>query len=67
MYLLVYPSLSATQRTKSLVAGPRPGAARLDFITPDGQLVPRAAGEAALLGHTAVLVGGLFVGMWSQL
>jgi len=29
-------------------------------------LVPRAAGEAALLGRTAVLVGGLLVGMWPQ-
>jgi hypothetical protein len=29
-------------------------------------VVPRAVGEAALLGRTAVLVGGLLVGVWPQ-
>lgn len=37
----------------------------VDFVTPDGIIVPRAAGEAALLGHTAVLIGGLLVGFWA--
>ena len=67
MYLLVYPSLSETRHPSGFTAVNPPGATRLDFITPDGQVVPRAAGEAALLGHTAVLVGGLFVGIWSQM
>ena len=65
MYLLIYPSLNATRRPKT------PGAARpisvgIDFVTPDGTVVPRAVGEAALQGRTAVLVGGLLVGIWPQ-
>ena len=67
MYLLVYPALNSTQRAKGSPTTPQPSPTRLDFVTPDGLIVPRAAGEAALLGHTAVLVGGLFVGIWSQL
>lgn len=38
--------------------------AERDFMTPDGRLVPRALGEAALLQRTALLVGGLLVGFW---
>lgn len=38
----------------------------LDFVTPDGNVVPRALGEAALRCHMAVLVGGLFVGSWPK-
>lgn len=38
----------------------------VDFVTPDGLIVPRALGEAAILGRTAVLVGGLLVGVWPQ-
>ena len=38
--------------------------AERDFMTPDGRLVPRALGEAALLKRTALLVGGLLVGFW---
>jgi hypothetical protein len=42
--------------------------AERDFMTPDGRLVPRAIGEAALSKRTALLVGGLLVGFWpSQL
>ncbi|WP_156176420.1 hypothetical protein [Hymenobacter terrenus] len=65
MYLLIYPSLSAPRRSKA----PRPArpiSVGIDFVTPDGMIVPRALGEAALLGHTAVLVGGLLVGVWPQ-
>ena len=38
--------------------------AERDFMTPDGRLVPRALGEAALRQHTALLIGGLLVGFW---
>jgi len=38
--------------------------AERDFITPDGRLVPRELGEAALRQRTALLVGGLLVGFW---
>lgn len=65
MYLLIYPSLSTPRRLKSPNRPARPVAAGIDFVTPDGMVVPRALGEAALLGRTAVLVGGLLVGMWS--
>lgn len=65
MYLLVYPSLSAPPRAKNTVQPARQAAVGVDFVTPDGIIVPRAAGEAALLGHTAVLIGGLLVGFWS--
>jgi len=66
MYLLVYPSLSAPRPSKAPSRPARSISASIDFVTPDGMLVPRAAGEAALLGRTAVLVGGLLVGMWPQ-
>ena len=67
MYLLVYPSLSAPRRAKTLTPASRPiPMGVVDFVTPDGMVVPRALGEAALLGHTAVLVGGLLVGVWAQ-
>ena len=60
MYLLVYPSLATPPRAKSAPQAQRQAAAiGVDFVTPDGTIVPRAAGEAALLGHTAVLIGGL--------
>ena len=65
MYLLVYPSLTTPPRAKSMPQSMRQAAVGVDFVTPDGIIVPRAAGEAALLGHTAVLIGGLLVGFWS--
>ena len=66
MYLLIYPSLSAPRRSKAHNRDSRPTAAGIDFVTPDGMVVPRALGEAALQGRTAVLVGGLLVGVWPQ-
>ena len=66
MYLLVYPSLSTPRRTKTPAQMARPVSVGVDFVTPDGMVVPRALGEAALLGRTAVLVGGLLVGIWPQ-
>jgi len=65
MYLLVYPSLTTSSRAKVAPQSSRQAAVGVDFVTPDGIIVPRAAGEAALLGHTAVLIGGLLVGFWS--
>ena len=65
MYLLVYPSPATPPRAKGFSQSSRQAAAGVDFITPDGIVVPRAVGEAALLGHTAVLIGGLLVGFWS--
>jgi hypothetical protein len=66
MYLLVYPSLSAPRLSKNPNQAVRPISVGIDFVTPDGMVVPRALGEAALLGRTAVLVGGLLVGIWPQ-
>ena len=66
MYLLVYPSLGTPRRPKAATHTVRPAAMSIDFVTPDGMVVPRALGEAALLGRTAVLVGGLLVGIWPQ-
>ena len=63
MYLLVYSSLSTPHR---LNAPTRPVTIGIDFVTPDGMIVPRVLGEAALLNRTAVLVGGLLVGIWPQ-
>ena len=65
MYLLIYPSLNTPRRPKS-AGQARPVSVGIDFVTPDGTVVPRAIGEAALLGRTAVLVGGLLVGVWPQ-
>ena len=64
MYLLTYPSLSTSRRQKASNYFARSVSVGIDFITPDGMVVPRALGEAALLSRTAVLVGGLLVGMW---
>ena len=66
MYLLVYPSPGAPRRAEASAPATRPIPMGVDFVTPDGMVVPRALGEAALLGHTAVLVGGLLVGVWAQ-
>lgn len=66
MYLLIYPALGNSRRSKAPSQPARPVAVGIDFVTPDGMVVPRAVGEAALLGRTAVLVGGLLVGMWPQ-
>lgn len=63
MYLLTYPSLRNSRRPKASYFT-RPVSVGIDFVTPDGMVVPRALGEAALLNRTAVLVGGLLVGMW---
>lgn len=65
MYLLIYPSLNAPRRAKTPGTS-RPISVGIDFVTPDGTVVPRAVGEAALQGRTAVLVGGLLVGIWPQ-
>jgi hypothetical protein len=64
MYLLIYPSQAPPRRAKALGHPMRPAAVATDFVTPDGLVVPRALGEAALVGRTAVLVGGLLVGIW---
>ena len=66
MYLLVYPSLSSPRHQKFFNRPARPISVGIDYVTPDGLVVPRALGEAALLGRTAVLVGGLLVGVWPQ-
>ncbi|WP_354584312.1 hypothetical protein [Hymenobacter sp. UYCo722] len=57
--------MATPPRAKSAAQLLRQTAVGVDFVTPDGIIVPRAAGEAALLGHTAVLIGGLLVGFWS--
>ena len=65
MYLLVYPSLNTQLRAENIAQSARQEIICIDFVTPDGIIVPRVAGEAALLDHTAVLIGGLLVGFWS--
>ena len=66
MYLLIYPSLSTPRRISAPAKPARPISVGIDFVTPDGMIVPRALAEAALLARTAVLVGGLLVGVWPQ-
>jgi hypothetical protein len=66
MYLLIYPLLSIPRPAKASSHPAHPISVGVDFVTPDGMVVPRAVGEAALLGRTAVLVGGLLVGVWPQ-
>lgn len=61
MSLTVYPSTNLSKRaspTREPVGAVPTGN---DFLTPDGQVVPWAKGEAALMAHTAVVVGGLLV------
>ena len=65
MYLLVYPSLATPLRAENIAQPARREIICVDFVTPDGIIVPRVAGEAALLDHTAVLIGDLLVGFWS--
>ncbi|WP_157780965.1 hypothetical protein [Hymenobacter sedentarius] len=66
MHLLIYPTLGTSRRAKVANRTSRPISVGIDFVTPDGTVVPRAQGEAALAGRTAVLVGGLLVGVWPQ-
>ena len=66
MYLLIYPSLANSRRPKAASRSTQAVSVGIDFVTPDGMIVPRAVGEAALQGRTAVLVGGLLVGVWPQ-
>lgn len=66
MYLLIHPSLSIPRQPKAPSRVAPAISVGIDFVTPDGMIVPRALGEAALLHRTAVLVGGLLVGVWSQ-
>lgn len=66
MYLLIYPSLSNPRRINAPLQPARPVSVGVDFVTPDGMIVPRALAEAALHARTAVLVGGLLVGVWPQ-
>ena len=66
MYLLIYPSLSTPRCSKTVSRAASSVSVGIDFVTPDGTVVPRALGEAALLGRTAVVVGGLLVGVWPQ-
>ena len=66
MHLLVYPSLNAPRRAKASNPAIRPISVGVDFVTPDGMVVPHALGEAALLNRTAVLIGSLLVGVWPQ-
>ena len=65
MYLLVYPSLATPLHAENITQPARRETICVDFVTPDGIIVPRVAGEAALLDHTAVLIGDLLVGFWS--
>ena len=66
MYLLIHPAASAPYSPKAAPQLARSFSVGIDFVTPDGTLVPRVLGKAALRGGTAVLVGGLLVGVWPQ-
>ena len=63
---LLYPPLIPPSRPQVPASPAEPISVGIDFVTPDGMLVPRALGEAALLRRTAVLIGGLLVGFWPQ-
>ena len=66
MYLLIYPSSIVPKRMNAPIQPTRAASVSVDFVTPDGMIVPRALAEAALHARTAVLVGGLLVGVWPQ-
>ena len=66
MYLLIYPSLVTSRRMNTPVQPAHNASVGVDFVTPDGMIVPRALAEAALRARTAVMVGGLLVGVWPQ-
>ncbi len=66
MYLLTYPALSLPCRVTAASRNAQPANIGIDFITPDGLVIPYALGEAALQSHTAVLVGGLLAGFWPK-
>ncbi|MGI4872533.1 MAG: hypothetical protein ACRYFX_15320 [Janthinobacterium lividum] len=61
-----YISRSFLQPTLTRPLGAAMAATDPDFITPDGQLVPRSQGEAALRQGTALLIGGILVGSWPE-
>ena len=67
MYLLNHSSVVEQNRLlrffSRVARKPTPD---FDFITPDGQLVPSAIGQLALNNNTAVLIGGLLVGVWAK-
>ena len=65
MYFLIHKAPSPHRSAKPASLRHATASAVTDFLTPDGTIVPRAAGEAALERHTAVLIGGLLVGGWS--
>ena len=65
MYLLTYPSLTASRSPKAPIRPVPPVSVGIDYVTPDGMVVPRALAESALRCRTAVLIGGLLVGIWS--
>lgn len=70
MYLRIQEALSPLLRsssTTSPTATPvrSTASSAIDFMTPDGTLIPRATGEAAIEAHMAVLIGGLLVGIWT--
>lgn len=63
MYLLVYPFIRKQVQPRNNFRRLTSQSDEFDYVTPDGNVVPRALGEAALRGRTAVLVGGLLVGI----
>lgn len=63
MYLLVYPFVRKQAQARVSYQQASAPADDFDYVTPDGYVVPRALGEAALQGRRAVLVGGLLVGI----
>ena len=63
MYLLVYPFVRKQSQPRGSYRRATAQPDEFDYVTPDGHVVPRALGEAALQGRTAVLVGGLLVGI----
>lgn len=65
MYLLTYPYSTTSRSPKSPMRPVSPVSVGIDYVTPDGMVVPRALAEAALRCRTAVLIGGLLVGIWS--
>jgi hypothetical protein len=66
MYLSVYSPVTKQPQQPGLGRINHLAADSFDFVTPDGVVVPRALGEAALQGRTAVLIGGLLVGVWPK-
>lgn len=61
IFELIQPTLPPTPWMRPAFNSRVPPPPAPDFLTPDGHLIPRAIGEAALRESRAILIGDLLV------